>query len=242
MNPDQLRPLRWRAAAAITVGLLGAGAALTAIAGAGGPPSPIQLAGVQEDQPGPCDEAEHADDPRCGGSTSTVDDGRSTTTASPVPDGTTQTIDAAPGGTVVVAVQGSQLVVVSATPNPGWTLGEQQPAGREVEVRFLTSAARVDVDAELEDGQIRTRVRLRALDDSSSNSTSTTIVDQGGNDDGADHDVDDDNSGPDGDDGSGHDVDDDHSGTSGSGSDSSGSDSSGHDGDSGSGRDHPEDD
>ncbi len=249
--PDQPRPLRWRAAVAVTAGLLGTGVALTAIAAAAGGPSPVQLAGVHEDQPGPCDEAEHAGDPRCTGATtpSTADDTPTsvdvTAPANAVPDGTTKTIDAAPAGTVVVTVADGKLVVTSATPNDGWTLGEQRSAGREVEVRFLSATQRVDVKAELEDGQIRTRVRVRDL----TPGTSSTVPGddrsgsgRGGADDPANHDVGDDHSGHGADDPADHDLGDDHGGGDRSGHDA-GDDHGGSSGSgsSGSGRDHPED-
>src|SRR5205085_2441898 len=112
-------------------------------------------------------------------STSTTDDAPATV----VPDGTSKTIDAVPAGTVVVTVTGGKLVVTSATPNSGWTLDEQRAEGREVEVRFVSATQRVDVHAELEDGQIRSRVRVRDL----TPATSTTADDHG-SDDPAGHD------------------------------------------------------
>ena len=162
-----------------------------------------------------------------GGSTSTtVDTTTSTTTGGG--GGTNPTdvraIDAAGAGTVIVAVEGNGLRLVSATPASGWRVEVEQSAGREVELDFRAGTRRVQVNVEIEDGQVRERVRVRDDADDTDIRTEDGVVVR---DDSRDAD---DNSGP----GSGGDDRDD---------DSSGSGSGGDDDDhSGSGRDHPEDD
>jgi hypothetical protein len=125
-----------------------------------------------------------------------------------------------PGGTVTYAVQDGSLSLVSAVPASGWSVEVEQSAGRELEVDFRAGATKVDVHVELEDGQVRERVRVDDDDDDA----------RGGDDDNSgpgsddsgrvdDHDGDD-NSGPGsgdsghvgGDDDSGHGGDDDSSG------------------------------
>jgi hypothetical protein len=96
-------------------------------------------------------------------------DDTTTTTAVPasVPASTasdaseTRAIDAAGAGTVVVAREGNQLTLLSATPNAGWAVEVEQDAGAEIEVDFRRDGQRVQVDVEVEDGAIRERVRFR---------------------------------------------------------------------------------
>jgi hypothetical protein len=84
-----------------------------------------------------------------------------------VPSGTasdaseTRTIDAAGAGTVVVAREGNQLTLISATPAAGFTAEVEQAAGAEIEVDFRMAGQRVQVNVEIEDGAIRERVRAR---------------------------------------------------------------------------------
>jgi hypothetical protein len=159
-------------------GLLGAATAFTFVLGAGPVPSVFQLAGVNEDISGSCDEAEHANDPECDGSptaggngnstSSTVDDRSTSTTiddsaptAPPGPATAVRSIDAAGAGTVLVAVDGGTLRLVAATPTAGWRVEVEQGSGREVEADFRSGTKRVQVSVELEDGQVRERVRVR---------------------------------------------------------------------------------
>ncbi len=166
---------RTRLAAA--AGLLGAAAAVTVVLGVGPAPSVFQLASASGDISGNCDEAEHAADPECAGTpatggtvadsstSTTVDDGStSTTNATPSPtpsSGAIRSIDAAGAGTVIVAVNGNSLRLVAATPTSGWRVEVEQSAGREIEVDFRSGTKRVQVNVELEDGQVRERVRVR---------------------------------------------------------------------------------
>jgi len=232
-------PTRLAAAA----GLLGASAVVALLLGVGPAPSALQLAGASRDDTaddisGNCDEAEHAADPACAGTpttdgttSSTVDDTTSTTAddGNGTPADDIRSLDAAGAGTVVYAIEGGRLRLITATPASGWAVEVEQGAGREVELDFRSGTKRVQVNLEIEDGQVRERVRFRDDADDTDIRTEDGVVD-------------DDNSGP----GSG--SDDSNSGP-GSGDDDSGDDhsGSGHGGDddnsgSGSGRDHPEDD
>jgi len=100
---------------------------------------------------------------------SSHDDATTTTTAVPasVPASTasdaseTRSIDAAGAGTVVVAREGNQLTLISATPNAGFAVEVEQDAGAEIEVDFRMGGQRVQVNVEVEDGVIRERVRAR---------------------------------------------------------------------------------
>ena len=231
--PDEPTPSRTKIGA--IAGLAGAAAVAALVLGAGPAPSVFQLAGAGEDTSGPCDEAEPAGDPECQGSPTTDDDGTSSTaddgststtsttfddTSTTVDDGAPaddiRSLDAAGAGTVVYAVEGGTLRLVTATPTAGWRVEVEQGAGREVELDFRSGTRRVQVNLELEDGQVRERVRFR--DDADGTDIRT--------EDGVTRD---DNSGP----GSGSADDDgadDDSGSGGGGDDDS------------RGRDHPEDD
>jgi hypothetical protein len=147
----------------------------------------------------------------------------------------TRSIDAAGAGTVVVARDGNQLTLVSATPNAGWTVEVEQAAGAEVEVDFRQGAQRVQVNVEVEDGAIRERVRFRDEAAGTDVRIENGVIvraeglgDMTGDDNrgpGSAGEVNDDDGGDDvGDDHGANDVGDDHGGSSGSsGSDSSGS-------------------
>lgn len=163
-------PFRTRRGAAAT--LLGATAALASFTGAGPVPSVFQLTGATEDVSGNCDEAEHANDAACAGTivsgggssstSSTIDD---TSTSSSAPGSSVasevRTIAAGEAGSVMVSVQGSSLSLVSASPNRGWQVEVESASGREIEVKFVSGTMRVDVNVEIEDGQVRERVRIR---------------------------------------------------------------------------------
>ena len=98
---------------------------------------------------------------------SSHDDTTTTSVPASVPASTasdaseTRTIDAAGAGTVVVAREGNQLTLLSATPDPGWAVEVEQGAGAEIEVDFRRDGQRVQVNVEVEDGAIRERVRFR---------------------------------------------------------------------------------
>ena len=148
-----------------------------------------------------------------------------------LPDGSTQTFVAGDAGTVTIARSGSTLTVVAVGANPGWVTEIEAQSGPEVEVVFRNGARRIDLEAELEDGAVRVRVRERiasvADDDDDDVVTPPTRVDSSGP--GSE------NSGPGSVDSGGDEGRDDEShsgsgsGSSGSGSGSSGSGSSGSD-------------
>jgi hypothetical protein len=243
--PDAPTPRRTRLAAA--AGLLGASAVAALLLGLGPAPSALQLAGassddVADDISGNCDEAEHAADPECAGTptvddnstSSTVDDNSTTSTTAGGGNGNVapddvRSLDAAGAGTVVYAIEGGNLRLVTATPAGGWAVEVEQGSGREIELDFRSGSQRVQVNVELEDGQVRERVRFRDDADDTDIRTEDGVVRDDNS--GSGHGGDDDNSGS-GSDDSGHDDDDDHSGSGHGGDDDS----------SGSGRDHPEDD
>ena len=248
--PDAPTAKRPRIAAA--AGLLGASAAIALLLGVGPAPSALQLAGassddVADDISGNCDEAEHAGDPECSGAptsggatSSTIDDDTTSTTAG---GGVTasddvRSLDAAGAGTVIYAIEDGGLRLVTATPASGWAVEVEQSAGREVELDFRAGTRRVQVNLEIEDGEVRERVRFRDdADDTDVRTEDGVVVSDDSTDDNSnsgpgsgDEDHSDDDSGP------GSDDDDDHSGSGHDGDDSGDDDSSG------SGRDHPEDD
>ena len=100
------------------------------------------------------------------------------------PTGDVRAIDAAGAGTVLVAVEGNSLRLVAATPASGWRVEVEQAAGREVEVDFRSGTKRVQVNVELEDGQVRERVRVRDDADGTDIRTENgTVVRDDSNDD-----------------------------------------------------------
>lgn len=99
-------------------------------------------------------------------------------------------IEVADAGSVTMVETGTGLEIISVEAAAGWDHEVEVAAGREVEVDFRKGTRRIQFDAELEDGQIRVRVRERVqagdqtsstLDDTSSttvdDSTSTTAGD-----------------------------------------------------------------
>jgi hypothetical protein len=112
--------------------------------------------------------------------------GATTTTSTSAPAATSTS--AAPGGgnnavvyqiedagTVTVGNSGSALTVVSADPADGWTVEIEAATGVEVEVDFRNGTRRVQFNAELEDGQVRVRVRERTTDRTGEDSTTTSM-------------------------------------------------------------------
>jgi hypothetical protein len=88
-----------------------------------------------------------------------------------------ETYDAGAAGQVTVDRTGASLSVGHVAANSGWVSEVEAANGREVEVKFVNGTERIDFQAELEDGLVKTRVRVRALDgstgDSSSNDSSS---------------------------------------------------------------------
>src|SRR5262245_27201193 len=182
-------PHRTRLAAA--AGLLGASAAVALVLGVGPAPSPLTLAGASRDDTaddirGNCDEAEHAGGPECSG-TPTTDGTTSTTlgdtTSTTADDGNgtpaddVRSLDAAGAGSVIYAVEGGSLRLITATPASGWAVEVEQGTGREVELDFRSGTKRVQVNLEIEDGQVRERVRFRDDADDTDIRTEDGVVD-----------------------------------------------------------------
>lgn len=156
-------------------------------------------AASSDDEPGdisgPCDEAEHANDPRCA-TAPPAPAGRAPAPAPPPSSApATQTgnhvLDARGAGTVTYTVRDGVLTLVEAAPTAGWTVEVEQAAGGEIEVDFRAGTQRVQVNVEIEDGQVRERVRVRDdADDSETRFENGVVVRQELGDD-RDDDVDD---------------------------------------------------
>lgn len=84
-----------------------------------------------------------------------------------------ETYDAGAGGRVTVDQSGASLSVSNVAANSGWVSEVEMATGREVEVKFVNGTERIDFQAELEDGLVKTRVRVRALDRSADDDGST---------------------------------------------------------------------
>jgi len=155
---------------------------------------------------------ERATDSDDAGTTSTTTpDETSTTTSIPSDDSATATatftFDAGAGGHVKVTSNGSSLTVVTADAAAGWSEEIEVSSGPEVEVDFRSGDRRIQFKAELEDGEIRIRIRDRVSESGDDNSGHDDDDDNSGHND---DDDDDDNSGhDDGDDDHGHGDDDD---------------------------------
>jgi uncharacterized membrane protein YgcG len=163
-----------------------------------------------------------------------------TFTPAALADGETRTFTAGAAGMVTINRTGNTLTVVGVGNNPGWTAFTERGSGPSVEVEFRSATARIDVEAEFEDGGVQVRVRERvAAADNSTNSTVTAprvdnagpgSIDDGRDDDALDDDDDgrfDDSSGPGSSSSDDSGSNDSRSGSSGSGSSGSGSSGSG---------------
>jgi hypothetical protein len=116
-------------------------------------------------------------------------------------------------GTVTLSVDRGVLTATEVHPNAGWTVDEQELQGREIEVTFRNGLRRIEFKAELEDGQLRTRVNSETADDEGNESAERPggeVGDDHGRDGVADH-----SGSGGGGDHSGHGGGDDHSGDSG---------------------------
>ena len=65
-------------------------------------------------------------------------------------------------GTVTISSNGSTLTIVSVDPAAGWSEEVEAGSGGEVEADLRDGTRRIQFNAELEDGQIKVRVRERA--------------------------------------------------------------------------------
>ncbi|MCC6237424.1 MAG: hypothetical protein IT299_07605 [Dehalococcoidia bacterium] len=81
-----------------------------------------------------------------------------------------QTLSAGEAGSADIDVQTGTLTVVRTSPAAGWVATVERASGREVEVEFrhTSDGRRVQLNVELEDGQLRTR-----LDDSRATASAT---------------------------------------------------------------------
>lgn len=79
-------------------------------------------------------------------------------------------------GTATIARTATRLELVSATAEPGWQVLVEIATGRELEVSFRSEGSRHDLNVELEDGQLRIRIRtaIGQPEDNSTSSTSTS--------------------------------------------------------------------
>lgn len=77
----------------------------------------------------------------------------------------TVTYEAGAAGTVTISNDGSQLSIIGVDAADGWSHEIEVQVGREVEMDFRKGGDRVQFNAELEDGEVRIRVRTRTADD-----------------------------------------------------------------------------
>jgi hypothetical protein len=99
----------------------------------------------------------------------------------------TGTYDAGVAGQVTVDQSGISLSVGNVAANPGWAPEVEMASGRDVEVKFVNGNERIDFQAELEDGVVKTRVRVGVLDASAG--TSGTVGSDDSRDDSSDDSV-----------------------------------------------------
>ena len=94
-------------------------------------------------------------------STSMPDGSSSTSTTLPSAggDAITVTHDAGDGGTVTIARNGSNLSIVAINPAAGWSHEVEVASGLQVEADFRNGGRRIQFDAEIEDGEVRIRIR-----------------------------------------------------------------------------------
>jgi hypothetical protein len=74
------------------------------------------------------------------------------------------TYQAGAAGTVTISNDGSQLTITAVDAADGWSHEIEVQVGREVEMDFRNREDRVQFNAELEDGEVRVRVRTRTAD------------------------------------------------------------------------------
>jgi len=100
----------------------------------------------------------------------------STTTLQTAGDSATTIYEVGDAGSVTVTNDGSSLAIVEVAPAAGWITEVEVAVGREVEADFRSGTRRIQFNAELEDGQIKTRVRESADAGGSTTTTSTTAA------------------------------------------------------------------
>jgi len=87
-----------------------------------------------------------------------------------------ETYEAGAAGQVTVDQSGASLSVSNVAANTDWVSEVEIASGREVEVKFVNGTERIDFQAELEDGVVKTRVRTRALDGSADDGSTDESV------------------------------------------------------------------
>jgi hypothetical protein len=94
----------------------------------------------------------------------TVPDSTVGTTINPVPESVSGmfTFGAGEAGSVMVDAAAGELTITGVDSTDGWNATIEIATGREVEVTFRSGSARIDFNAESEDGTIRVRVRDRS--------------------------------------------------------------------------------
>ena len=60
---------------------------------------------------------------------------------------------------MTIASNGSSLTITSVDPAPGWSFEIEVSSGVEVEADFRNGTRRIQFNAQLEDGEVRVRVR-----------------------------------------------------------------------------------
>ena len=88
----------------------------------------------------------------------------STPASDGTPVGATSTHAVLDAGAVTIAIDGANVTVVSADPAAGWAAEIETDEPHEAEVNFRNGGDRVDFRAEIEDGQLRIRIRDRRTD------------------------------------------------------------------------------
>ncbi len=104
------------------------------------------------------------DSPTDGSATATVTADSSTSS--------TTVVQVEEAGTITLGSVAEGLTILAANAEAGWNATVEVPLGREVEARFESGGLRIDFNAELEDGEVRVRIRRSDRDGVS---TTTTI-------------------------------------------------------------------
>jgi hypothetical protein len=104
------------------------------------------------------------------------------------------TYQAGAAGTVTISNDGSQLTITAVDAADGWSHEIEVQVGRQVEMDFRNGVDRVQFNAELEDGEVRIRVRTRTADGTRTEVTNgvDTSDDDNSSDSGSSSDVSDD--------------------------------------------------
>lgn len=103
-------------------------------------------------------------------STTSTTPAASTVAGSQVATGS-ETHEAGAAGLVTVEQSGASLSVSNVAANPDWVSETEVASGREVEVKFVNGNQRIDFQAEIEDGTVKSRVKTRTLDGSTDDSS-----------------------------------------------------------------------